>query len=193
MQGSDKYPLCLVFHICLLNLALLSFSYPHQPTEVQTGGVVYWNHCVHVSVWPDFVWMIPSEPLNFCNQTWYSGASSWVGVFSRKIDAHTSGLMSQWWFISSKFNCSYCSCELLIFYFFLQPTLAWWYIIISQNVLWENFWLLCWKSKSQQWIKISMNVSWWVYSEPHNLLEPNLVWMDMHHYEPKCLAKRLLC
>ena len=44
-----------------------SFSFcPPPPSNGVVGlggGVVYWNHCVNLSVCPDFVWTISSEPL----------------------------------------------------------------------------------------------------------------------------------
>ena len=124
-----------------------------------------------------------------------------------------------------------------------QPNLVWWYIIISQSVLWKKKGLLLSGSRSQQRTKMLIFVQM-ISSKPPSILFPNLVlwwiimqeliwskydnvywifwtaypfaikmsvnvcpddifWnaepfttklgMMMHHYEPDCLSKRLVC
>ena len=69
---------------------------------------------------------------SFCYQTWYGSAASWALLFSRSRSQQ--GLM---W---SKYD-SAISSELLIHW---QPNLVWWYIFISQSVLWKN-WITAFK------------------------------------------------
>ena len=83
---------------------------------------------------------------------------------------------------------SIVSFELLIL---LLPNLVLQYIIISQGVYGE-IGLLCSRSRSQQNFKMSMNVCpddiFWI-AEPFTAK----LGMVMHHYEPDCLPKRLVC
>ena len=71
------------------------------------------------------------------------------------------------------------------------PNLVWWYIIISQNVLLRNG-IVVFKVKVTANFKMSMNVCpddiFWI-AEAFN----SKLGIGMHHYQPGCYPKRLVC
>ena len=78
--------------------------------------------------------------ITFWYQTWYNDAASWARVSSRKKivcclqgQGHNKGSFDQ------NVTLSTMSSELLILQ---QPNLVWWYMIISQNVLWKNWYIV---------------------------------------------------
>ena len=73
----------------------------------------------------------------------------------------------------------------------MLPNLCLWYIIKSQNVLWRNG-IVVFKVKvtANLWMLMNVcpdNISW--IAEPFT----TKLGMVMHHYEPDCPPKRLVC
>ena len=136
-----------------------------------------------------FVRMISSKPPNILlqNLVWWCIVMIRSAMQKRPVccihcQGHSKGLYDQ------NMTASTVSSELLIC---LLPILVWWYIIISQNVLWRNG-IVVFKVKVTANFKMLLNVSpddmFWITEHFTTKLG-----MVMHHYEPDCLPKRLVC
>ena len=141
------------------------------------------------------------------NQIWYDDTSSEVReiVKLKKIGLLHSGSRSKqrvkmlmFFYFHGQGHCnssyqnmtvSTVPLELLIL---LLPNLVWQYIIIWTRVFYGKNGLLCSRSKSQQNFKMPVSVCpddvFWI-TEPFT----TKLGMVMHHYEPDCFSKRLLC
>ena len=67
-----------------------------------------------------------------------------------------------------------------------QPNLVWWYITISQNVLWKK-WITAFRSKGQN-VNVCPDDIFWTTKDFISKLG-----IVMHHYDLECHAKRLIC
>ena len=79
----------------------------------------------------------------FCYQTWYCDASSWAWVHAKRLVCYFQGQGHSKGSYYQNMTVSTISAELLIL---LLPNLVWWYIIISQSVLWR-YWIVMFKVK----------------------------------------------
>ena len=122
--------------------------------------------------------MISSKPSNI---TVSQSACKKTGLLFSK-SKHSKGSHDQ------NMTVSTISAELLIL---LLPDLVWWYMIISQNALWRNG-IVVFKVIVTANFKKLMNVCpddiFWSIKQFTTKLG-----IVMHHYEPDCLLKRLVC
>ena len=90
----------------------------------------------------------------FCHQTLYCDASLWAGLHAKRLVCYFQGQGHSKGSNDPNVIVSTISAELLII---LLPNLVWWYIIISQNVLWRNGFVV-FKVKVTTDFKMLMNV-----------------------------------
>ena len=180
-----------VCHFGLFYPLLSPLPWPPPMTKwLYGGGGVYIGITVSICL---CVWIMSGLYLlnHFIlwKQTWCGGILSWAGLSCRKKivcylqdQGHSEGLYDQNMTILTMAS------ELLIL---LQPNLGWWYIFLSESVLWKN-WIAV--SKVKVTVKPQDHEHHWMFiqtisSGPLNCLSLNLV----HHHEPECHAKRLVC
>ena len=139
-----------------------------------------------------FIQIIFSKPQNILlpNSVLWCIIMSWSVMQKKKKkivcyfqgQGHSKGSYDQYMTVSTVFS------ELLIL---LLQNLVWWYIIISQSVLWK-IGLLCSRSRSRQNCKMSMTVYpdavFW-FAKPYTTKLSTVV----HQHEPNCLRKILVC
>ena len=130
-----------------------------EPQNILLPNLVWW-------------WIITSQSVmqNFCFCCCYlQGQGHNEGPCDQNVTISTCTIFS----------------ELLVLW---QSNLVWWYIIISQSVLWkklDNFFHGHGHSEGSkcQWISVQM-----ISSEPFT----TQLGMVMHHHEPECLSARLV-
>ena len=127
----------------------ISYYIPSVTKFFGGGGAIYWNHGVCLFMCPDFVWTISNEPLKLGIVVYYHE----LECHAKKLVCYLQGQDHSEGIYNHSITISTVSSKLLIH---LQPNLVWWYIILSQSILWK-IGLLYSRSRSQLKIKMSMN------------------------------------
>ena len=147
---------------------------------IQVRGHSEWSKCQCLPRW---------SLLNrhtFCYQTWYFDASSSTGVSCKGIHLLFSKSRSQQGLMWSKCGCFY-------YIFWIADPFATFYSTLSWvRVSYEEIGLLCSGSRSRQNFKMLMTV----YSDTvfwNTKPFTTKLCTVMHHHEPNCLPKILVC